>query len=379
MKKTRMLTALLLAVALLCTAVLAFAENAPCMYIDGRNARKVHLRQEPSTKSKSLGLFYTGTPVIPLSSPTTGWFQVRIGDETGYVSATYLNAVCPESKAPLAVMNNPNSNWAHLRSGASRQSQSIGRLYNDDIVYVLGELNSGWTYVQSGDQMGYVVSSFVKNNTTTSAASPAARDTRRLITAPKLQMVGVTPQSEMIYALTAPTNGQVLYFVSQTKDPAVYWDDVNFDGRDDLVVTTATGTSNQFFAFFVFNGAGYTPVQVSAMEHDLSNYQLIPKQKMVVSYSNNGSAGACHEYILFRWEGAGLKVARRAVSDVLVDRYRQDGLSITATNDKMFKITVTDYASGFFGDSVIFQTIVSNNEINTAMSQEQAALWKGLK
>lgn len=45
----------------------------------------------------------------------------------------------------------------------------------------------------------------------------------------------------------------------------------------------------------------------------------------------------------------------------------------------MFKITVTDYASGFFGDSVIFQTIVSNNEINTAMSQEQAALWKGLK
>ena len=379
MKKIRKLTALLLAVLLVASVALSFAEGAAYMYIDGKNARKVHLRQEASTKSKSLGLFYTGTPVIPLSSPAEGWFQVQIGDVTGFMSATYLSTSQPESKAPAAVMSNPNSNWAHLRQGASKQSQSIGRLYNDNIVYVLGELNSGWTYVQSGDQRGYVVSSFVKTNATTSPASPAAKDSKRLIADPILQLAGITPQSEMIYALTAPTNGQVLYFVSQVKDPAVYWDDVNFDGKDDLVVTTAAGTSNQFFAFFIFNGAGYTPVQVTALDYDLSNYQLIPKQQLVVSYSNNGSAGASHEYVIFRWEGASLKVARRAVSDVLVDRYQQNGLSITATNDKMFKITVTDHMSGFFSDSVVFQTIVASDDINTAFIQEQAALWKGLK
>jgi len=379
MKNIQRLIALLLAAMLLCITVVAVAEGAAPMYIDGKNARKVHLRQEPSTKSKSLGLFYTGTPVLPLASPAEGWFQVQIGDETGYVSATYLNTKRPESKAPVAVMSNPNSNWAHLRQGASRQSQSIGRLYNDNIVYVLGELNSGWTYVQSGDQMGFVVSSFVKTNAATTPSSPAATDSKRVITDPKLQLAGVTPQSQMIYALTAPTNGQVLYFVSEVKNPAVYWDDVNFDGKDDLVVTTATGASNQMFAFFIFNGAGYTPVQISGVNYDLCNYQLVPKQQMVVTYANNGSAGACHEYVLFRWEGASLKVARRAVSDVLVDHYTQNGLSIAATNDKMFKITVTDHMSGFFSDSVIFQTIVSNTELNTAMAQEQAALWKGLK
>ena len=69
MKKIRMLTALLLAVLLVASVALSFAEGAAYMYIDGKNARKVHLRQEASTKSKSLGLFYTGTPVIPLSSP----------------------------------------------------------------------------------------------------------------------------------------------------------------------------------------------------------------------------------------------------------------------------------------------------------------------
>lgn len=378
MKKLRLITALLLMAALLAGMAVVNAENA-AMYIDGKNARKVHLRQEPSTKSKSLGLFYTGIAVIPISSPAEGWYQVQIGDETGYVMATYLNTERPDSKAPAAVMHNPNSNWAHLRQGASKQSKSIGRLYNDHIVYVLGELNSGWTYVQCEDQIGYVVSSFVETSASAPAATHTAVDTKRHMADANLHAVGTTGQGDVIFCLTAPTNQQQLYFVSQTKNPAVYWDDVNFDGRDDIVVTTATGASNQMFAFFVYNGLGYTMAQVNGLDYDLCNYQLFPKQQLVVSYANNGSAGACHEYAIFRWESGALKMVRRAVADVLVEQYEQNGLSIAATNAQKLKIVVTDYTSGFFSGSVVFQTVVPLSGTNTAFAHEQTSLWDGLK
>lgn len=363
MKKFRILVVLALLLTLLAGVAQARQSMAisPNLYVDGLNARKVHLREAPATTSKSLGLFYTGTPVTPLGSTVAGWMQVQIGTERGYMSTNYLTSQQPQSKAPTAVVSNPNSTWAHLRQGATRQAQSIGRLYNNDVVYVLGELSSGWSYIRKDDQMGFVVSSFLRSGNMSS--STGSGNARVAVPSPNLQVVGHTAQGDKIICLRAPDNGYAVYFVSQDQNPSVYWHDVNFDGRNDLVVATARGTSNEFCMFFVRSGSGYQPVQVFGIDYDLCNYTLHADKQIVESYANNGSAGAEHEYVLFKWNGNTLKPIRRAV---------------TVPVGQQYKVTVTDYTSGLSGGFVMMEQTVSGSRMGSLLTQELNTLWDGI-
>ncbi len=365
MKKFRILVVFALLLCLLTGAAQARQSMAIdfTLYVDGLNARKVHLREAPTTASQSLGLFYTGTPVIALGSNVTGWMQVQIGTEKGYMSTTYLTNTQPQSKAPTAVVSNPNSTWAYLRQGASRQSQSIGRLYNDDVVYVLGELNSGWTYIQKEDMTGFIVSSFLRTSSGTTSSGSGSTSVRVAVPSPNLQVVGHTAQGDKIICLRAPDNGYAVYFVSQDANPSVYWHDVNFDGRNDLVVTTARGSSNEFCMFFVRSGSGYLPVQVSGIDYDLGNYTLHTGQQIVESYVNNGAAGADHEYVLFKWNGNTLQPIRRAVS---------------VPSGQQYRVTVTDYTSGLSGGYIMFEQTVSSSRMSTVITQELNTLWEGI-
>ena len=93
------MTALFLLLLCLCTS--AMAEY----YIDNPHpADRLHLRQSPSSKAKSLGKYYNGAPIEALSGDQNGWVQVRVGmgnaSQTGYMNASYLSQTKPKDAMP---------------------------------------------------------------------------------------------------------------------------------------------------------------------------------------------------------------------------------------------------------------------------------------
>lgn len=116
---------------------------------------------------------------------------------------------------------------------------------------------------------------------------------------------------QAIYRYTT-SNGQELYFVADAmEEPVVQMEDVNFDGTDDVVITTRMGASNAYDDFYVWDGQQYvyaTPDGLSGS--GLANYSLDAEKGYVLSHANNGLAGLECEVGIYRWEGLELKPVR---------------------------------------------------------------------
>lgn len=371
---------LLAAVLVLCLAALpACAEfTGERLYVNGRDALKVHLRSQPSTQSASLGLVYSGTEVILVFPENAEWYMVQLGAESGYISAAYLSREQPESKAPVAYVYNQNSSWSHLRKGASTQAQSVGRLNNDEVVYVLAELQNGWSYVQRGAQAGFVLSSFLRSEAPVKQEQSVTGSNQQPISI-NVEAVGNAANGDKIFRIIAPETTQSLFFTSAVEKPAVYQQDVDFDGIKDLIVSTASGASNEYVAFFVRRGYEYVPVQVPGWGYQLCNYQLYPQRRLVVSSANNGAAGALHETTIFCWDGTALKPLRSAVGEMAVDDYDQNGLLISATNPQLVRLTVRDHSSGVSEGEILYEKTVLMAAMQTELPLQLDALWQGLK
>ena len=349
---------------LLALLMLMTIAEAEMLVISGGSADRVHLRASPSQEAVSLGLYFTGAPVERLANLSGGWSRVRIGSETGYVLTEYL-AKQAEEAFHTCMVDNTTSDWVNLRSGASFEAQPIGRLENGDLVALLGETASGWSYVQSGDVRGYVVTDFLVQG------KQAPQDVFRWLA------VGETPDGKIIYSCELH-NGQTIYFVSDLEWPSFSQEDVNFDGQLDIVVVTARGATNQLCEFFVRSGDRYVMAQHPAIDHGLANHILYPSSGYVLSSMNNGYAGALYEECLFRWEGTELRLVRRATAECLRE-YRTEGMAlVTVLHDRKVELTVYDFTGA---DSVlIHQEIVDMNSMNAdKMHEMKQRLWQGLR
>lgn len=122
------------------------------------NQACLHLRKEPSTYAESLGLFYGGTEVEVLAYTRTGWAQVRIGQVSGYMDMRYLGQVGTATRyGDERVISNPYGTGLNLRALPSTQGEVLLLCPNGATVTVLGELKSGWSYVQVGNVFGYMI------------------------------------------------------------------------------------------------------------------------------------------------------------------------------------------------------------------------------
>ena len=345
----------------------ALAAGANTYYINGLTADRVHLRAQPNANAQSQGLYFTGTEVERISTSGSGWLYVKIGSETGYIQQDYLTQTQPLSQAPLYVVNNTSSTWVNLRAGASTNTTSLGRIDNGASVWVLGETKSGWSYVETLTQRGYMMTSFLK-------LVEEAKES------PKTCIVGKTGEGDYIHQLTAD-NSQTLYFTSPDAAPALSKADVNFDGQQDLIVRVSQGASNSYYEFFVYTGGRYVYAEHTGMVYGLSNYQLFPTQRMVLSQATNGHAGALHEWHLFRWNGTNLQLVRSAVSVQREEYTTISGMSALMTYPDQNKITVTAYDTAASAGRVLWQRTVTSSEMTTGtvLSQEESWLWQGLR
>ena len=368
-------------------------------YVHAPTSDRVHLRETPSMQGKSLGLYFTGTQITVRGSMSDEWVKVRVGEVNGYMNRECISTQMPASAAPAYVVQNPNSSWVNLRQAPSTSSQSLGRYNNGTGLRLLGETADGWSYVSVGSQTGYMVTTmvaaagsvrpaatpvptFAPVNTLTPirTASPTVTHGPYEQQQPgSLSRVGETRNEGVIYCYTAP-NGQLIYFDGDEQTPEITQEDVNFDGRSDLVITTTFGASNYFCELFVFDGSQYVRVAHPFMEYGFCNYQLYPQQRMVGSHANNGYAGALHEDILLRWEGTQLKMVRRAIADTaVVDEYFGDRF-VSTTYAERVTVTIRDYTTNQYDGNVIFEETLDLNAMDSNFfTREETALWQGLR
>ena len=134
------------------------------LYINTRSSGgTLHLRKSATSSSKSLGQFYTGTPLTVLSYTRTGWAYVRIGQTEGYMAADYLTPTQPTQFGDKRVVRNKRASGLNLRSTPSTGGELLTFVPNNSQVIVLGELSDGWCFVQYGDIEGYMLGSSLES------------------------------------------------------------------------------------------------------------------------------------------------------------------------------------------------------------------------
>ncbi len=157
-----LITMLFLLLSLFAVSTSASAdENDILSFVSSATSDRVHLRAQPSTKSKSLGLYYVGTPVIVVfEDPRTGWSEVMIGAEKGYMYTQLLTeAAAPKKlerkwkKAAVAV-----AGGADLHTAPRPDAPVIERMAEKREIAFLGETVDRWCYVKCGNKYGYVPS-----------------------------------------------------------------------------------------------------------------------------------------------------------------------------------------------------------------------------
>lgn len=180
----RKICALLLAAVLSLCAGCALAGDYGEAVVDAGSPTRVHLRAQPTTKSDSMGLLFTGTPVDCRSDPDAEWVEVEIGYIRGYMMSKYLkrgkaaDRVTPRFKSGTVTAKN----WGRLRRGPSTEYKFICKVMNGQTVTVMGEMAEHWYYVKTGKETGFISASLVRLDgedpdrpvTTSVPASPAA-------------------------------------------------------------------------------------------------------------------------------------------------------------------------------------------------------------
>lgn len=136
----------------------AMANSAAACYINTRSAdSQLNLRKSASTSAKSLGLFYTGTPLTVLSYNRSGWAYVRIGCTEGYIDANYITSSPPARSGEVRIIRNTRATGLNLRDLPSTGGNLLDFAPNYSHVTVLGDLSDGWCYVEYNGRLGYML------------------------------------------------------------------------------------------------------------------------------------------------------------------------------------------------------------------------------
>ncbi len=189
-------------------------------------------------------------------------------------------------------------------------------------------------------------------------------------------LVGKTQEGNILRADGTPM-GKSVYFLSigEPGDRGLaYLEDVNFDGVEDVVTVYAMGASNEMVDFYVWDGMDYALAHPYTGDR-LANYQLYPALGMVITHANDGWAGALHETIMYRWQGARLDAIRVGT-----------GTSANGEPSSPSLLRVQVYIPMAYGETQeLMNELVWMEELNetdyesSVFAREEAILWMGLR
>ncbi len=144
------------------------------MYISTGNTGKLHLRENMSVDSGSLGLYPNGTQVYVIIN-YGAWAYVNVAGKTGFMMTRYLAPAQPGIATPTpvpgttpapvtsAVVKHPNNSFVYLRATRSSESTTnvICQVPSGSEVTVV-EWGEWWTKIRYDGMEGYMVTHYLK-------------------------------------------------------------------------------------------------------------------------------------------------------------------------------------------------------------------------
>ena len=189
------------------------------------------------------------------------------------------------------------------------------------------------------------------------------------------EIVGRTADG-YIHRFTAD-NGQEIYFVSTSKEAFVQYDDVNFDGHQDLAVATVLGASNTWYEFYLWNGNEYEYAE--RWTADIVNYELADG-KYVLSRSNDGSAGMLFHAQICVWDGNVLKPIRTMVSEEENTIVWEGRIKTETLNLDRLQVTVWELSDPVGAAEVLWEKTYEPLPEDPAVFEEmERHFWEGLR
>ena len=158
MKRYKVAAFALLLVLLLGVCAGALADSKHGYAIIDAPSGKLHLRETPSSDSRSLGLFFTGTQVSLKSGVKDGWVHVQIGYIYGYMNARYLKTGAAGDKVKSQFWSGTvkATNYARMRYGPSTEYQFACNVKEGQNVTIMGETKENWYYVRYKGEEGFI-------------------------------------------------------------------------------------------------------------------------------------------------------------------------------------------------------------------------------
>lgn len=104
------------------------------LYVTGAD---VNVREKPSQDGRILTHIPYRTAVTFLKGPSNGWYQVKVGSTTGYISARLASTTAPTAKAPAPFTHtgkgyiNSDGNWIPSPVHAASAPEGATALCND--------------------------------------------------------------------------------------------------------------------------------------------------------------------------------------------------------------------------------------------------------
>lgn len=131
------------------------------------NGNAVRLRKDPSTNSKIITLLEKGKEVEVISKEN-GWYNIKVGDYTGWVAENLLlaeeavsNVQVNDEKTNLTILAVTGNN-VNLREGPTTQTSIVGKVAAGDNLVSYGKTEDGlWYKVKFGDTEGYIYANYV--------------------------------------------------------------------------------------------------------------------------------------------------------------------------------------------------------------------------
>ena len=133
---------------------------------------RLNLREYPSSSSRSLGKYDTGTWIRVDSSAGDGWYAVRtLEGRRGYMQGNYLNF---GASAGSATVRYANGGYVNLRSGPSLDYSVVMRVTSGTTITIMDD-SYEWNYVRvdvgGGSTYGYMHDSLISREVATATVS----------------------------------------------------------------------------------------------------------------------------------------------------------------------------------------------------------------
>lgn len=133
------------------------------MTVSSSNGKGVCLRTGPSTSYPVIAVYPVGTKAKVLYT-ADGWYQVKIGYNTGYMMSKFLISGSTSPSQPTgkytAYVVSGNGLGVRLRSGAGMNYSVLG-LYPVGTKVTVLKHNSTWDYISIGSRVGYMKNEFL--------------------------------------------------------------------------------------------------------------------------------------------------------------------------------------------------------------------------